>query len=206
MRKRNVLGALAVAAMVLQLVGTPGSAGAQTAPEVTFTFSPTSGDPGSKINFSGTGCPHDATKAFDGYFYLAQGNANTAMKEFASNAQGGFSGEYDTTGVPPGEYTTYVLCTNTTKLGFGTPFTVTAPVIPGSTYFPLSPARVLDTRDGTGIGGTANPIGPGGAIDLKVTGAGAVPDAGVTAVALNVVAASGSGPAACLTVWATGVA
>ena len=203
MRKRNVLTALAMAAMVLQLVGTAGPAVSQVPSDVTFSFSPTSGPAGTKINFSGSGCPHSATLPFDAYFYLAQGNTEQAMLEVGSNADGTFSGQYDTTGIAAGEYTPYVLCVSNEKLGFGSPYTVTVPVVPGSTYFPLSPARVLDTRNGTGTGGSVNPIGPGGSVDLDVTGVGGVPETGVTAVALNVVATNVTGDSY-LTVWPTG--
>ena len=203
MRKRNVLTALAAAAMLLQLVGTAGPAASQTS-EVTFSFSPTSGDPGTKIAFSGTGCPHNPAAEFDGYFYLAQGNTNQTLEEFSSNAEGAFGGEYDTTGIAPGQYTTYVLCVTTEKLGFGSPYTVTAPVVPGSTYHPISPARVLDTRDGTGTGGSVNPVGEASSIDVKVTGVAGVPATGVTAVALNVTETQFTGPFSYLTVWPTG--
>ncbi|HEX2047726.1 MAG TPA: hypothetical protein VHF27_08180 [Acidimicrobiales bacterium] len=204
MKKRNVLMALTAAAMVLQLVGTAGTAGSQTEPDVEFTFSPTSGPPGTSITFSGSGCTHDPASTFDGWFYLAQGNTNQEFQEFSSDAEGDFGGEYDTSGIPPGEYTTFVLCATTEKIGFGESFTVTVPVIPGSTYFPLTPARVLDTRDGTGTGGTTNPIGADSSINVKVTGVGGVPASGVTAVALNVVATNASGPLSWLTVWPTG--
>ncbi|MDQ4069951.1 MAG: hypothetical protein M3203_10855 [Actinomycetota bacterium] len=205
MKKRNVLMALAAAAMVLQLVASAGPAASQTPPEVTFEFSPTSGTPGTKIAFSGTGCTHDATAAFDGFFYLAQGNHEQHMLEFVSDAEGDFSGQYDTAGIPPGEYTAFVLCTTTKQLAFGEEsYEVIAPVIPGSTYFPLTPARVLDTRNGTGRGGTTTPIGPASTIDVKVTGVGNVPASGVTAVALNVVATEASGPPSWLTVWPAG--
>ncbi|MCA1684363.1 MAG: hypothetical protein LC708_04495, partial [Actinobacteria bacterium] len=158
--------------------------------------------PGTDIHFSGTGCPTDATKPSDGIFFLAQGNTNTTPLTFRSNAAGAFSGDYETAGLAPGAYTTYAFCTNTQKGGPGSPFTVTVPVVQGSTYFPLSPARVLDTRNGTG--GTSNPIGPGGSIAVDVTGVAGVPATGVTAVALNVVATNASGPASYLTVWPTG--
>lgn len=204
MRKRNVGIVLAAAAMLLQLVGAAAPALADTAPEVTFNFSPTSGPPGTKINFTGSGCPHDATKTFDGVFFLTLNGSSSAPLQFVSNADGTFSGSYDTTGIPPAQYTTFAACSNTSKGGPGSPFTITTPVIPGSTYNPLSPARLLDTRDGTGTGGVVNPLGPGGAIDLKVTGVGGVPATGVTAVALNVVATNASGPASYLTVWPTG--
>jgi len=204
LRKRNVFTALAAAAMVLQLVGTAGPSAAQTAPEVEFSFSPTSGLPGTKIAFTGTGCPHDATKTHDGVVFLAQGNVNTPPVPFQSNASGAFQAELDTTGFAAGQYTTFAACTNTGKGGPGSPFTVTAPVVPGSTYFPVTPARVLDTRNGTGTGGTTNPIGADSSIDVKVTGVGGVPATGVTAVALNVVATRASGPLSWLTVWPTG--
>ncbi len=51
-------------------------------------------------------------------------------------------------------------------------------------YSSLTPARVLDTRNGTG--GTTGPVGPGQTVKLKVLGAGGVPAAGVEAVVLNV--------------------
>jgi hypothetical protein len=72
-------------------------------------------------------------------------------------------------------------------------------VAPGSTYHPLPPARVLDTRNGTGV--AAAPVGPGGTIDVKVTGVGGVPASGVTSVALNVTVTNATGPASYLTVW-----
>jgi hypothetical protein len=74
----------------------------------------------------------------------------------------------------------------------------------GSTYVPLTPARVLDTRVGTGTGGTSAPVGPGGTIELKVTDAGGVPATGGTAVALNVTVTNVSGNESFLTVWPSG--
>lgn len=67
---------------------------------------------------------------------------------------------------------------------------------------PLSPGRLLDTRDGTG--GVAGPVGPAQSIDLQVTGREGVPD-GCVAVALNVTATSPTSPSF-LTVWPTGEA
>lgn len=207
MRKRNVWTALAAAAMVLQLVGTAGPAPAQTTPEVAFTFSPTSGPAGTKIALSGTGCPH-GTAAFDGLVFLTLPNSQNpiAPTQFTSDAGGAFSAEIDTTGLAPGEYVTYAVCATTQKGGPGSLFTVTVPVIPGSTYFPLSPARVLDTRTGLGVGGAVNKLGGGGSIDVTVTGLLGVPAANVTAVALNVVATNVVGPPSYLTVWPTGQA
>jgi hypothetical protein len=53
----------------------------------------------------------------------------------------------------------------------------------GGRYTPLTPARVLDTRDGTGLTG---PVGPGSTVDVQIAGKGGVPATGVSAVALNV--------------------
>ncbi|MDQ4089558.1 MAG: peptidoglycan recognition protein, partial [Actinomycetota bacterium] len=75
---------------------------------------------------------------------------------------------------------------------------------PGSRYFPLSPARLLDTR--IGVGAPAARLGPGGVLDVRVTGLGGVPATGVTAVALNVTVTNASGPQSWLTVWPKGAA
>ncbi len=65
---------------------------------------------------------------------------------------------------------------------------------------PLTPARLLDTRDDTG--GFSTPIGPGQSIDLTVNGRGGVPD-DATAVALNITVTQPTA-ASFLTVWPTG--
>ena len=54
---------------------------------------------------------------------------------------------------------------------------------PVSTFTSRSPVRVLDTRTGTGTGGTTSPVGPGGTLTLDL--AAQVP-ATATAVVLNV--------------------
>lgn len=54
------------------------------------------------------------------------------------------------------------------------------------TFHPLPPARVLDTRDGTG--GTTGPVRPGQTVTLQVTGRQGVAPSGVSAVVLNVTA------------------
>ncbi|MGE3588908.1 MAG: hypothetical protein AB7L17_14380 [Ilumatobacteraceae bacterium] len=75
----------------------------------------------------------------------------------------------------------------------------------GGRFTPLTPARLLDTRDGTGRGGVVGPVGQGQAIDLAVTGVGGVPASGVTAVALNVTVDQPTG-SGFLTTWPTGEA
>jgi uncharacterized protein (DUF1501 family) len=74
-----------------------------------------------------------------------------------------------------------------------------SPTAPGGVA-PLVPARLLDTRDGTG--GVGGPVGVGQSIDLQVTGRGGVPD-GSTAVALNVTVTEPSAPSY-VTVWPAG--
>jgi hypothetical protein len=58
----------------------------------------------------------------------------------------------------------------------------------GDLYTALPPARVLDTRNGTGT--VAGQVGPDGTVDLHVAGAAGVPSSGVDAVVLNVTAAN----------------
>ncbi|MFJ6347847.1 FlgD immunoglobulin-like domain containing protein, partial [Streptomyces sp. NPDC092046] len=54
-------------------------------------------------------------------------------------------------------------------------------------YQPVTPARVMDTRNGTGV--AKEKIGPGGTVSLQVTGRGGVPEStAVSAVVLNVTA------------------
>ncbi|MEZ5231345.1 MAG: hypothetical protein R2749_01340 [Acidimicrobiales bacterium] len=69
----------------------------------------------------------------------------------------------------------------------------------GPGFQPVTPVRALDTRDGGG----ALLVPAGGAIEIDVTGLGAVPDSGVAAVALNLTAVD---PAAGghLRAWPTG--
>ncbi|HVL07096.1 MAG TPA: hypothetical protein VM388_13985 [Acidimicrobiales bacterium] len=55
-------------------------------------------------------------------------------------------------------------------------------------YHPLAPARILDTRDGTG--GVRGPVGSNATVVLDVTGVGGVPSSGVSAVVLNVTVTS----------------
>lgn len=195
-----MLAALAAAVMLLPLFATAGPVAAQTT--LDFTFTPTSGPPGTTVTFTGTGCPPD--DAIDGLVFLTKGGTTFSETEFTSNAAGEFTAELDTAGLTDGEYTTFAVCTSTSTGAPGETYTVVTPVLPGSTYFPLTPARVLDTRDGTGTGGDVNPVGAGGTIDVKVTGTAGVPAEGVTAVALNVVATNASGPPSFLTVWPAG--
>lgn len=61
---------------------------------------------------------------------------------------------------------------------------VDAPVGGTGLFNPIVPARILDTRNGTGA--PPKRLGAGGIVSLQVTGAGMVPSSGVSAVVLNV--------------------
>jgi hypothetical protein len=65
----------------------------------------------------------------------------------------------------------------------------------------LPPARILDTRNGTG--GLAGKVGPAGTVDIQVTGTGGVPASGVGAVVLNVAVTEATAPSY-LTVFPAG--
>jgi hypothetical protein len=84
-------------------------------------------------------------------------------------------------------------------LGPGTP----VPAGPGAGFHPLTPARILDTRNG--IGGRTAPIGPGEPFDLDVTGVGGVPDTGVSGVVVNVTVTEPT-DSSWITVWPSGEA
>jgi streptogramin lyase len=57
----------------------------------------------------------------------------------------------------------------------------------GARFVGIDPQRAFDTRDGTG-GIPAGPLGSGGLLHFKVTGAAGVPATGVTAVVMNLTA------------------
>lgn len=71
----------------------------------------------------------------------------------------------------------------------------------GSTFVPVNPARLLDTRAGTGTGGAVGAVPPGTLIQLQVAGAGGVPASGAQAVVLNMTVDRATGPESFLTVW-----
>ncbi|HUR18240.1 MAG TPA: CAP domain-containing protein, partial [Acidimicrobiales bacterium] len=72
----------------------------------------------------------------------------------------------------------------------------------GSKFHPVTPSRILDTRDGTGAPAAA---GPGATLALPVTGRGGIPSTGVSAVVLNVTVTQPTAPSY-LTVFPTGEA
>jgi hypothetical protein len=76
--------------------------------------------------------------------------------------------------------------------GLGTPDGVSAFL--SSYYQPMTPARVLDTRNGTG--GTTGPVKAYAVTKVRIAGANGIPSANVTAVAINITVTDnpGSGP------------
>ena len=73
-------------------------------------------------------------------------------------------------------------------------------------FTPLTPSRLLDTRDGTGRNGAVGPLNGGSSFDVQITGRGGVPATGlVGAVVLNVTAVEPN-DYSFLTVWPSGVA
>ncbi|HEX6475799.1 MAG TPA: hypothetical protein VF005_00885, partial [Acidimicrobiales bacterium] len=74
---------------------------------------------------------------------------------------------------------------------------------PQHAYHPLTPARITDTRPGSGFPNAGKTLGPNTTLDLQVTGAGNVPSTGVSAVVLNVTATNPT-KQSFLTVWPTG--
>ena len=202
MNTRKLITALAAIGMMVQIAGV--SPGLAQVP-LEFEFTPTSGLAGTLIDFKGTGCPHDGRLGSDGVLVLTRDGSTGQSVNFVSTDTGTFSGRYDTAGLEPGSYTTVMKCLSTGVSGIGEQFVVTEPPPPapvGSTYFPIAPVRVLDTRDGTGTG-RVEAIGPDGVLELKVIDVAGVPLSGVTAVALNVTATNATADSH-LRVWPTG--
>jgi hypothetical protein len=67
----------------------------------------------------------------------------------------------------------------------------------------LAPARITDTRPGSGLPNAGSTLGPAGMLNVQVTGAGGVPATGVSAVILNVTVTNTSA-ASWLAVWPAG--
>jgi len=61
-------------------------------------------------------------------------------------------------------------------------------------FVPLVPARITDTRAGSGQPNAGSKLGAGVTLDVQVTGAGGIPASGVTAVVLNTTATDTTSP------------
>jgi hypothetical protein len=70
-------------------------------------------------------------------------------------------------------------------------------------FIGLAPKRILDTRDGTGQGGTPGALGPAATIDVQVANVGGVPASDVAAVILNVTVTQPTA-GSWLTIWPKG--
>ena len=83
-------------------------------------------------------------------------------------------------------------------------YTKPADVSPRAFYFPLSPARHLDTRTGDGTGGATARLGPGQTLEFVASNANGVPFGGADALVFNVTAIDHTGADSFLTVYPTG--
>lgn len=73
----------------------------------------------------------------------------------------------------------------------------------GGFLLPLTPVRILDTRNGTG--GFSSPVGQGQTISVTIDGRGGVPSSGVSEVILNVTATDPTAKASFLTIFPDGI-
>lgn len=89
----------------------------------------------------------------------------------------------------PGTYTITVTATDAAQTVTRTTTVTTT----GSTFVPVTPTRILDTRDGTGV--TQGQVGPGGTISVGVTdGVSGAPSGTITAVVMNVTTTNATAP------------
>jgi len=70
-------------------------------------------------------------------------------------------------------------------------------------YVSLTPARITDTRAGSGFANAGSTLGAGSTLSVQVTGAGGVPASGVSAVVVNATVVNTSA-SSFLTVWPAG--
>jgi hypothetical protein len=97
-----------------------------------------------------------------------------------------------------------VSVTGTAGLASAAPIVPTLATPAWGTYQTVTPARVLDTRDGTGVPAAAvGPVLADGTLDLNVLGVSGVPATGVSAVVLNLTVTTATKPSF-LTVWPSG--
>jgi hypothetical protein len=73
----------------------------------------------------------------------------------------------------------------------------------GSQFTPTTPARITDTRSGSGQPNNGKTLGPGSSLTVQVSGVGGVPTSGATAAVLNVTVTNPTAPSY-LTVWPSG--
>jgi hypothetical protein len=73
----------------------------------------------------------------------------------------------------------------------------------GAQFTPTTPARITDTRAGSGFPNAGKTLGPGNTLNVQVAGVGGVPKTGVTDAVMNVTATNAT-ESSFLTVWPTG--
>ena len=120
---------------------------------------------------------------------------------------GGSSVWFDSA-LPAGAHSISAAYQGDSSFASGTSAPTTLVVLPDGTssYVPLAPARILDTRPGAQQQGyTGTQPKAGATVPVSVTGVGGVPASGVSAVVLNVTATN-SASNGYVTVWPSGVA
>jgi hypothetical protein len=123
---------------------------------------------------------------FDTLLAVYTGSAVNALTQVAANDDGGVD-LTSTVTFPAVGGTTYQIAVDGYYGASGTlnlRWNLTGAGGPGGRYTPLTPARILDTRDGTG--GVSGPLGSGATVEVQIAGRGGVPASGVSAVAMNV--------------------
>src|SRR4051794_5580502 len=161
-------------------------------------------DPGSR-DFSVNEIRLADDAAFSGGTYPISFNSSVSgtADVFVTTTQGSWNGTkvgtmpvsagsntfpWDGSGMPNGTYWVYTTVHSANAIGsaYSTgPVRIERPVASTpSCFVPLNPARLLDTRDGTG--GNISALSSQALTELKVTAVGGVPPTGATAVVLNV--------------------
>ena len=167
-----------------------------TAPGVPTGLSATAGVGSTYLTWT---APSDGGSAITGYRITPSAGSSVLTGSTATTFA--FSGLSSAS-----SYTFQVAAINAFGTGANSSASSVITPLPGGTYYPLVPARILDTR--TAIGVPARPAGPLGAgqtLNLQVTGQGGVPASGVSSVVLNVTVTNTTA-GSYLTVWPTGVA
>ncbi len=179
------------------LTGTSGSPAGSTATATKEAGEPSvAGDPGGKSIWYTFTPPSDGTlsadtytSSFDTLLGLYKGPAVSSLTLVASNddSNSTLQSAVGPSAVTGGTNYSIVIdgwsgASGSTVLHWS--FTPTVPPGGGGRYTPLTPARILDTRDGTG--GLSGPVASGATVEVQITGRGGVPATGVAAVAVNV--------------------
>lgn len=158
--------------------------------------------------------------------YLDAGGAGGTVDIFVTTNRGSFDGTRIAAGLPVsggvntfrwngttdtgapmpnGTYWVYMTMRNGAGVGTATstgPVRLEKPQPATPSFFvPITPARLLDTREGTG--GNITPLGQQVFTELDVTGVGGVPETGVSAVVMNVTVDNPT-DSSFLTAWPSG--